>query len=417
MKNKVAIISFIVLLFGSCSGTAGDDTKNVARSMHKSVKRGVAFSFGYVEDLPLLSSAISWNYNWGPDQESLQALWMDDEKIEFCPMAWGRNFNENRIRTFVNAHPSVKYLLAFNEPNLTDQARMTPSEAAALWPNVKQLADELGLKIVSPAMNYGTLSGYSDPIKWLDEFFSLVPLSDIDAISVHCYMANPEALKNYVKMFEKYGKPIWMTEFCAWEDYAIHSQEDQMKYMCEVVNFMETSNLVERYAWFIPRAKEGYPYMQLITQAVPGELTDAGKLYCGLSSFDKTVWLNVSNEMLLYAKDYVAINDDAVQVRPSTDGDGLMLNVISEGQQVEYQIYNSESTKQISLRYASLTDAMIVLSLDGKNIGVFTLPAGGNSMQSWTTTMLPVSVKAGKHTLQVQMLTGVINLYWMQFTK
>lgn len=417
MKNKVAIISFIVLLLGSCSGTAGDDTKNVARSMHKSVKRGVAFSFGYVEDLPLLSSAISWNYNWGPDQESLQALWMDDEKIEFCPMAWGRNFNENRIRTFVNAHPSVKYLLAFNEPNLTDQARMTPSEAAALWPNVKQLADELGLKIVSPAMNYGTLSGYSDPIKWLDEFFSLVPLSDIDAISVHCYMANPEALKNYVKMFEKYGKPIWMTEFCAWEDYAIHSQEDQMKYMCEVVNFMETSNLVERYAWFIPRAKEGYPYMQLITQAVPGELTDAGKLYCGLSSFDKTVWLNVSNEMLLYAKDYVAINDDAVQVRPSTDGDGLMLNVISEGQQVEYQIYNSESTKQISLRYASLTDAMIVLSLDGKNIGVFTLPAGGNSMQSWTTTMLPVSVKAGKHTLQVQMLTGVINLYWMQFTK
>lgn len=417
MKNKVAIISFIVLLFGSCSGTAGDDTKNVARSMHKSVKRGVAFSFGYVEDLPLLSSAISWNYNWGPDQESLQALWMDDEKIEFCPMAWGRNFNENRIRTFVNAHPSVKYLLAFNEPNLTDQARMTPSEAAALWPNVKQLADELGLKIVSPAMNYGTLSGYSDPIKWLDEFFSLVPLSDIDAISVHCYMANPEALKNYVKMFEKYGKPIWMTEFCAWEDYAIHSQEDQMKYMCEVVNFMETSNLVERYAWFIPRAKEGYPYMQLITQAVPGELTDAGKLYCGLSSFDKTVWLNVSNEMLLYAKDYVAINDDAVQVRPSTDGDGLMLNVISEGQQVEYQIYNSESTKQISLRYASLTDAMIVLSLDGKDIGVFTLPAGDNSMQSWTTTMLPVSVKAGKHTLQVQMLTGVINLYWMQFTK
>ena len=87
---------------------------------------------------------------------------------------------------------------------------MTPSKAAELWPSVVDLAKELNLKLVSPAMNYGTLAGYSDPIKWLDEFFAQpgVSIDDIDAISIHCYMANPQALRNYVAMFYKYNKPI-----------------------------------------------------------------------------------------------------------------------------------------------------------------------------------------------------------------
>ena len=404
-----------MLQLSGCSGTSVDDKQGVQSSMPKSMKRGVAFSFGYVEDLPLLSSSISWNYNWGPDQESFQALWMDDEHVEFCPMVWGRNFNENRIRTYVNAHPSCRYLLAFNEPNLTDQAHMTPSEAAGLWPSVKSLADELHLKIVSPAMNYGTLSGYSDPIKWLDEFFQLVPLSDIDAISVHCYMASPEALKNYVERFRKYGKPVWMTEFCAWEEYAIHSEEDQIKYMCEVVNFMERSDLVERYAWFIPRAKAGFPYMQLITGDVPGELTHAGRVYCGMSSMDKKVWLHVGGDRLLRASDYAKTSNDAVQVRPSTDDDGLMLNALSANQALDYQVYTEGGVKSLDIHYASLAEAGLFVYVDEEYAGYFSLPQGGANMQSWTTFSLPVTMAKGKHSVRIEMMEGVINVGWYRF--
>ena len=126
--------------------------------MGKSAKRGVSFSFVQTSDLPLLSDYISWDYNWGPAPTESAAMWFDTNDMDFCPMCWNGNYSAERIRAYVAAHPKTKYLLAFNEPNLTDQANMTPKEAAALWPDVVALAKELKLKLVSPAMNYGTLA-------------------------------------------------------------------------------------------------------------------------------------------------------------------------------------------------------------------------------------------------------------------
>ena len=248
-KGLVVVAGCISAVLMACQPVEKPDTDSVASAMHKSAKRGVAFNFSQAEDLPLLTDAISWDYNWANDQNSLAATWMDEERVEYCPMCWSNNYNADRIRTYVQAHPSTKYLLGYNEPNLTDQANMTPVQAAAQWGEIVALAKELNLKLVSPAMNYGTLSGYSDPIKWLDEFFAQpgVDINDIDVISIHCYMASPQALKDYVARFYKYNKPIWMTEFCAWEEYAIHSEEDQINYMCQVLNYMEQDAKIERY--------------------------------------------------------------------------------------------------------------------------------------------------------------------------
>lgn len=73
-------------------------------------------------------------------------------------------------------------ILAYNEPNLTDQANMTPTRASELWPNLVAVAEKLGMRLTSPAMNYGTLAGYSDPEVWLDEFYSKpgVSLDDVE---------------------------------------------------------------------------------------------------------------------------------------------------------------------------------------------------------------------------------------------
>ncbi|CAN0554626.1 unnamed protein product, partial [Ectocarpus sp. 8 AP-2014] len=46
------------------------------------------------------------------------------------------------------------YLLGFNEPNYGEQANLTPQEAADLWPQVRQQADDLGMELVSPAVNF-----------------------------------------------------------------------------------------------------------------------------------------------------------------------------------------------------------------------------------------------------------------------
>ena len=108
--------------------------------MERSAKRGVAFNFNYVSDLPLLSPYITWDYNWGNNTNENAALWFDAYEIDYCPMCWNGNYSTDKIRAYVAAHPKTKYLLAFNEPNLTDQANMTPAQAAALWPQVVALA-------------------------------------------------------------------------------------------------------------------------------------------------------------------------------------------------------------------------------------------------------------------------------------
>ena len=413
LNNSIHIIGFVICLLWLTSCTGNDpkpSTDSVVTQLPKSVKRGVAFNFSQAEDLPLLTDAISWDYNWGNDQNAIAASWMDAEGIEFCPMCWSNNYNADRIRAYVAAHPTTKYLLGYNEPNLKDQANMTPAQAAERWSEVVALAKELKLKLVSPAMNYGTLAGYNDPIKWLDEFFAQpnVSLDDIDAISIHCYMASPQAVKDYVAKFYKYNKPIWMTEFCAWEEYAIHSEEDQMKYMCEVLNYLEQDTHVERYAWFIPRAKTGYPYMQLLTSTQPYELTAAGKVYCGFSSFDKSVCLHADTHVP--ASNYIALSNDKVQVRPSSDGEGLMLSVFSTEQSAEYQIYVSADASQLQLRYAG-GEAEMVIWLDDEPLTVVTLEATGQ-MTKWATKTIPVSIPTGKHRLRLEEQQGVINLAW-----
>lgn len=408
---NIFLIPVMALALSACNQQPDTPDKGtIADAMPKSAKRGVAFNFSQAEDLPLLTDAISWDYNWANDQNSLAATWMDEEDVEYCPMCWSNNYNADKIRAYVAAHPNTKFLLGYNEPNLTDQARMTPTQAAAQWNQVVALAKELNLKLVSPAMNYGTLAGYSDPIKWLDEFFTLVNPDDIYAISIHCYMASPQAVKDYIARFYKYDKPIWLTEFCAWEEYAIHSAEDQIVYMCSVLNHLEQNAKVERYAWFIPRYKSGFPYMPLLTYTAPYELTDAGKVYCGFSSFDKSVWLKASSPV--QASNYIGVSDDKIQVRPSTDGEGLMLSVFSSEQAVDYQIFAKENASQLLLRYAGVEGNMIVW-LDNDPVALVQLDATG-SMNTWQTKTIPVNIPSGKHLLRLEMQNGVINLAWFQ---
>ena len=224
-------------------------------------------------------------------------------------------------------------------------------------------------------------------------------------------MASPQALKNYVSLFEKYGKPIWLTEFCAWEDYAVHSVEDQMSYMSEALNFLEQSASVERYAWFIPRAKAGYPYMQLLTSAQPYELTPLGQMYCGFSSFDKTTWLTSQN--VVRATDYIALSDDDIQVRPSTCDSGLMLSTFMSGQFADYQVYVETDAEMLILRYAALAVAEIYFYVDGSPLEIVTLPATG-SMSEWASLPFITSVPHGKHTFRIEVSKGVINLSWFK---
>lgn len=415
---RTIIFATVVLLFAACQPPetpSPSDEMNVVDVMPKSAKRGVAFSFTQVTDLPLMSPYISWDYNWGNTPSNDAAMWFDANEMDFCPMCWNGNYSADKIRAFVAAHPNTKYLLAFNEPNLTDQANMTPPKAAELWPSVVDLAKELNLKLVSPAMNYGTLPGYSDPIKWLDEFFAQpnVSLEDIDAIAIHCYMSSPSAVQGFIEKFEKYNKPIWMTEFCAW-DPVPGSVTTQMDYMCAVLNYLEANPKVERYAWFIPRSGnkvDSPPYMQLLTHDYPADLTDLGKMYCWFSPMDKSVWLRANRPIL--ASEYVAVANNAMPLRPSTDtevlqqvgGKGLMITNFVAGQEIDYQLYLPAGSKEITLRYCGYSNSICEVLVDGVSQNYIDMPRNGSSTE-WIVAKAPLSISEGKHTVTLKLFSG-----------
>lgn len=399
--------------------TNDEQIVNTLSSMPKSAKRGVAFSFTEITDLPLLTPYISWDYNWGNTTTENAALWFDNNEVDFCPMCWNGSYSADRIRQFVIAHPNTKYLLAFNEPNLTDQANMTPKQAAEQWSAVKALATELNLKIVSPAMNYGTLAGYHDPIKWLDEFFACdgVSIDDVSAISIHCYQANTGGIKTMVENMSKYGKPIWVTEFCAWE-YGIGpaSADAQMYYMSSMLNYMETATQVERYAWFMPRtnlATDAYPYNQLLTKTKPYTLTPLGRLYCQFSSFDESVWLTTSSA--IQAKDYVGISGNDVWVMPSSDDDDLlMIYAFHLDQWTEYQVYCENDKNTMQIRYATIHTPIVDVYIDEIKQTSVTLPATGADMNTWSTFDVPLNIKQGKHTIRIEMTKSTMHFAWWQ---
>lgn len=396
-------------------------------SMPRSPKRGVSYSFALPDiDMPLLGNHISWFYNWGTAiSDDLNTIAKQYE-VDYFPMAWNGAFNADNIRAYKAANPNCEYILAFNEPNLTDQANMTPTQAAAEWPKLKNLATELNLKIVSPAMNYGTLANYSDPIVWLDEFFTLVPLEDIDAIAIHCYMGNASSLKSYVERFKKYGKPIWMTEFCAWENFIVNATA-QMNFMSEAIQYMEQEPMVARYAWFIPRtsgAVDSYPYMQLLTKSDPFELTPLGKVFNNISSCNKAIY--AKSDEIIEAEYFTSSNisdmigqpgfSTPAHLHPTSDpnGGGLEICDFYGTKWFDYQIELTKTqTYTFILRYAARENAVLRLSVDGAQAIDLPLPSTGADTQ-WLTLRQELQLTEGKHTLRIEPQNGYFSINWLK---
>lgn len=395
-----------------------DTTREYVTLQQKSPKRGVSFNFGQLpeNDIPLLGPACSWSYNWGSGTSNKAFEMFTEYGMDFCPMAWNANWNENTFRQFKQLHPECEYILAYNEPNLTDQANMVPTKAAEDWPRLVAIAKELNMKLIAPAMNYGTLSGYSDPWKWYDEFFSLpgISLDDVDGIAIHCYMGSAYSMKDFLDKFKKYGKPIWLTEFCNWANNNI-SADAQLKYMVEALNLLEADPDVFRYAWFIPRGNgEAQCHNSLLKSNSPFDLTDLGKVFVNMSTQDKSLWYKPGQ--VIPAEHYTGYSDN-IHLAPCTDEIGvLQLTDLKKGTAVEYQIdLPKDATYVLELRYSTYFPSPLSVILDGKELGILELD---NTEYGWKNRKVDIPMKAGKHTLRLTGTTAFpVTLNWLLITE
>lgn len=296
--TRPAFAAFLVLALAACgggettpsTGTPAQSSESTQPSTEetlagsRSAKRGIAYGGHSGADLAALSRGLDWWYNWSPSPEAGAASVYGSLGVEFVPMVWGGTPDADEVSAAIPAGAS--YLLGFNEPNFISQSNKTPTEAAALWPVLEEVAAARNLEIGAPALNYcgdcvsenGTT--YSDPVVYLDAFLAACTDCRIDFIPVHWYACNVDALKWYIERFKKYNKPIWVTEFACGDDP--HEQITlavQKNYMQAAVAYLESEPAVARYAWFSGRNNE-IPYINLL--GANGQLTELGELYMSL---------------------------------------------------------------------------------------------------------------------------------------
>ncbi len=292
MVSKVSFVLGLLLLGVSCSRASENDKISISPGAgavasesgdRSSCKRGGAYGYHSEADLSAFSEGAAWWYNWAAKPDEAVASSFQNFGMEFVPMVWGGTFDVDQVISQIP--DGAKYLLGFNEPNFKSQANLSPSEAAALWPKIEEIAKAKNLKIVSPAVNYcgpSTDCHETNPYTYLDKFFAACADCQIDYIAVHWYACSGDALKNYLQGFAKYGKPLWVTEFsCGDGTEAQKTAAAQKTYMQEALAILEADSKVFRYSWFASRTT-AISGVDLFANS--GQLTTLGSAYLEAAS-------------------------------------------------------------------------------------------------------------------------------------
>jgi len=214
----------------------------VAPVTNSAGKRGLAYN-----DASLLSgflsgnSKVTWAYNWGSGTASIPS------SLDYSPMLWG--LSSDNINGWTSAAEKAiaagsKFLLSFNEPDYSGQSNLSPSDAAAGYKTYMQPYASKA-KLVSPAVTNG---GSPMGLTWLSSFISDCSGCTIDAVAIHWYNGgDAAAFKTYVGQAYAAGgnRPLHITEFQASGD-----ANAQIAFLNEVMPFLDSSDMVERYAYF-----------------------------------------------------------------------------------------------------------------------------------------------------------------------
>ena len=286
----ITVILYIsIIVLAGCNNNDSEPTENQnTDKIEKSTKRGIAYNLLNPSDFSALKSGVSWWYNWHYKTDAASDYY-SNYQMEFIPMLWGNNSTNDftQVKNFIVAHPEVKYLLVLNEPNLTDQANQTPQQAAIDWTKYEQVISDLAaqgrtVNLVGPAMNWGTMTDYWDPVVWLDAFYKSYRDAHqgrdpkIDYLAFHWY---DYGLASQLDRLKKYGKQIWITEMANWNSQ-INTYDKQAEQMRQMVAVCENRDDIFRYSWFIGRGAEDR--FTNLFNSNPGELNSLGKLYISL---------------------------------------------------------------------------------------------------------------------------------------
>jgi hypothetical protein len=235
---------------------------------------------------------VSWNYSW-----NVALVDEQPEAIEFLPMVFGGKGLHgddapqklaDQLTREVTPHlrsGRVKRLLGPNEPDREKHGDLTVEQALGLWPAM----EALGVPLCSPSAA-NSVGGRGVGGHWMPEFMEGVERRGlrVDYLGAHAYSGpNPASLKKVLQLiYEKYGRrPLIVTEFGV-ADWATldgksknrHSPAQVLKFMKEVLPWMERQDWIAGYAWFPYKVESPHGTSSALFDA-KGELTAVGRFY------------------------------------------------------------------------------------------------------------------------------------------
>ncbi|MFI6779496.1 sigma-70 family RNA polymerase sigma factor [Micromonospora sp. NPDC050276] len=197
----------------------------------------------------LATSRANWYYTWGTQHPGIST----PRGTTFVPMI--RSAENVTATELAQAKAAGPYLLTFNEPDLPEQANMTVEQALDLWPQLMATGSKLG----SPAVAWGA----PDPQGWLDRFMTGAQARGhrVDFITLHWFGADfttataVDQLRQYLQaVYQRYRKPIWLTEFALIRfdggGSQFPSQEQQAAFLTAATTMLGQLSYLQRYAWF-----------------------------------------------------------------------------------------------------------------------------------------------------------------------
>ncbi len=312
---SIALAALSALGLFACSPKNDGDNDSNSSAPHRDevgavVKKGVSVS-RYNDGKSASANKIKdldagWYYTWGPSTNNLYI----DEYAEFVPMVHGKAHVTPAVLSEIKEKyedGAYTHLLTFNEPDLPDQANMTVEEALSYWNDL----EEIGIPLSSPAVSY---YDKTDGNAWLDEFMEKADERGyrVDFIAVHIYQsfysanAVTDLRDTLTALYDKYGLPVWLTEFGAIDIISRDSQhvppgqkgtvspscteQNAQKYITQATNMLETCGFVERYSWFVDNFAGLYgdarpweaPYTTLYND--DDSISGVGQMYKGVAS-------------------------------------------------------------------------------------------------------------------------------------
>lgn len=221
---------------------------------------------------PSLLTAADWYYDYNPADP--YGGTEPGAAARFSPMYWC--LSNATVPSYVNK----TYFLGFNEPNNAHNCNTPADVVAKAWKFVMDTyPDSL---LVSPATaGNGTA--------WYDLFFATCKQlygpsgCRISFLATHDYSCTPSSTLSYLKMLnERYGYPVWLTEFSCGDGAQGNPTSKHLAFMKEIFPMLDAAPFVFRYSWMSARDSNGRRGLVEVSGSGEQQLTVIGEAFNSL---------------------------------------------------------------------------------------------------------------------------------------